>query len=414
MPPRATVTVNNRYPSPRYQQQPAPKLVLADVEAAKGAAAASGGTVMSGKLKLALWVAAVVLVASTATAVAVIVTQVAGNSSSSSSGSTDSSSSGSTSAVPPAVEQPTKPAQQSTAPTPSAAAPAVPSAVLASPAAAPSPVAASVAPAAAPQTAPAAMLPGFDVMLFSDEFDGDSLDTAKWTHDAAGTQAGGQQQQSGEGLQKYTPDSVRVANGSLLITASESDGQYTSGRINSSASGGWFPGMQMPDGRKVQRVFVQARVQVPKGGAGLWSAVWMAPVNASSNWPASGEIDILESVNDQKKIVQGLHYGGAWPENEMAIVDTEQKNGAPYSDGYHIVGADWEQDAIRMTLDGKRTKEFTSWWSPSAEWPAPFDKAFVLNLALAVGGDWPGPPNDATQFPATLAVDYVRVFAALK
>lgn len=55
-----------------------------------------------------------------------------------------------------------------------------------------------------------------------------------------------------------------------------------------------------------------------------------------------------------------------------------------------------------------------SWWSPSAEWPAPFDKAFVLNLALAVGGDWPGPPNDATQFPATLAVDYVRVFAALK
>lgn len=49
----------------------------------------------------------------------------------------------------------------------------------------------------------------------------------------------------------------------------------------------------------------------------------------------------------------------AGPENEMAIVDTEQKSGSPYSDGYHIVGADWEQDAIRMTLDGKRTKEFT-------------------------------------------------------
>ena len=41
---------------------------------------------------------------------------------------------------------------------------------------------------------------------------------------------------------------------------------------------------------------------------------------------------------------------------------------------------------------------------------APFDKRFHLLLNVAVGGDWPGNPNEFTTFPQTMVVDYVRVY----
>ena len=34
----------------------------------------------------------------------------------------------------------------------------------------------------------------------------------------------------------------------------------------------------------------------------------------------------------------------------------------------------------------------------------------AIDVTLAVGGNWPGPPNKATRFPAEFAVDYVRVW----
>lgn len=65
-------------------------------------------------------------------------------------------------------------------------------------------------------------------------------------------------------------------------------------------------------------------------------------------------------------------------------------------------------------IDGKQREEFAGWWTSSdAEWPAPFDQPFAMILNLAVGGEWPGPPDATTTFPATMAVDYVRVFAKL-
>ena len=51
-----------------------------------------------------------------------------------------------------------------------------------------------------------------------------------------------------------------------------------------------------------------------------------------------------------------------------------------------------------------------SWSSSSADFPAPFDQPFYILLNIAVGGDLPGPPDEATSFPVSMEVDYVRVY----
>ena len=52
-----------------------------------------------------------------------------------------------------------------------------------------------------------------------------------------------------------------------------------------------------------------------------------------------------------------------------------------------------------------------SWFSTAAPFPAPFDQRFYILLNLAVGGNFPGAPATNTVFPATMQVDYVRVYS---
>lgn len=56
------------------------------------------------------------------------------------------------------------------------------------------------------------------------------------------------------------------------------------------------------------------------GGQGIWPAFWMLPSDspeycsgcgAYGSWPASGEIDIMEAVNEMNTVYGTLHYGGA-------------------------------------------------------------------------------------------------------
>ena len=60
----------------------------------------------------------------------------------------------------------------------------------------------------------------------------------------------------------------------------------------------------------------------------------------------------------------------------------------------------------------KKTGGASGWWSAGApsNTRAPFDQPFALSLFVAVGDPWTGPPAANTQFPATLAVDFVRVW----
>jgi len=243
---------------------------------------------------------------------------------------------------------------------------------------------------------------------WQDEFDGATVEPARWTYDIG---TGSQYGLTGWGnneLQYYTDrtQNASVSNGTLQITALKENygGQaYTSARL------------------KTQGLFSQAggrfeiRAALPTG-QGIWPAIWMMPAsNTYGGWAASGEIDIMEAKGQQPDRVHGtIHYGGAWPSNTQSgatrILPSGQTIGT-----FHTYALEWDTSgspAIRWYVDDVLYATRTSWWSAGSAYPAPFDKPFYMLLNLAVGGNYVGSPNTGTPFPATMQVDYVRVSTA--
>lgn len=242
-------------------------------------------------------------------------------------------------------------------------------------------------------------------LIWSDEFNGKNgslPDPSKWTYDVGGTGWGNHE------LEYYTTrrENARIENGNLVITARQElykapDGtefDYTSARL------------------KTQGLFSQAygrfeaRIKLP-AGQGLWPAFWMLGDNfGSAGWPKCGEIDIMENVGKEPGINHGSLHG---PSSTAATSDLTATISLPagqqLSDGFHVYAVEWEPDAIRFYLDANLYATFSAaQWPPGGTWV--FDHRFFLILNVAVGGDWPGSPDDSTEFPQTMLVDYVRVY----
>ena len=248
-------------------------------------------------------------------------------------------------------------------------------------------------------------------MVWSDEFDGATLNTDNWniqTGDGAefGLTAWGNNEK-----EWYKAENITLADGNLVITAKEEPTNgypYTSGRMRSDNK------VDIKYGR------IEARVKTPVG-QGLWSAFWMLPTDSAyGGWASGGEIDIMEAVSPgvTADVTYGtLHYGMPWPLNTSAGGSADR---APIDD-FHTYAIEWEQNEIRWFIDDMHFATVTSdtWWSyyfggseqgyVSAP-DAPFNQDFHLLFNLAVGGNWPGSPNADTVFPAEMLVDYVRVY----
>ena len=258
-----------------------------------------------------------------------------------------------------------------------------------------------------PQLSPGAAA-NYPYMSWQDEFDGTSVESARWAFDiGTGTQYGLTGWGNNE-LQYYTNRSqnASVSNGTLKITALKENygGQsYTSARL------------------KTQGLFSQAggrfeiRAALPTG-QGHWPAIWMMPASDTyGGWAASGEIDIMEARGQQPDRVNGaIHYGDSWPNNTWSESTRVLPAGQTIS-SFHTYALEWDTaatPAIRWYVDDVLYATKTLWWSSGAAYPAPFDKPFYMLLNLAVGGNYVGSPNASTPFPATMQVDYVRVSTA--
>ena len=258
-----------------------------------------------------------------------------------------------------------------------------------------------------PQLSPGAAA-NYPYMSWQDEFDGTSVESARWAFDiGTGTQYGLTGWGNNE-LQYYTNRSqnASVSNGTLKITALKENygGQsYTSARL------------------KTQGLFSQAggrfeiRAALPTG-QGFWPAIWMMPASDTyGGWAASGEIDIMEARGQQPDRVNGaIHYGDSWPNNTWSESTRVLPAGQTIS-SFHTYALEWDTaatPAIRWYVDDVLYATKTLWWSSGAAYPAPFDKPFYMLLNLAVGGNYVGSPNASTPFPATMQVDYVRVSTA--
>ncbi|WLR41773.1 family 16 glycosylhydrolase [Bacillus carboniphilus] len=255
-------------------------------------------------------------------------------------------------------------------------------------------------------------------LYWNDEFDGDEVDPSKWKYetgnwivdeDGNGVAAGWGNQEH----QYYTDSSenVTVKDGELLLTAKEeqvSDQfgtyQYTSGKLVTndifSKKYGKF----------------EARMKLPEG-QGLWPAFWMMPDDdVYGEWASSGEIDIMEAGGSHSDKIGGtIHYGENWPNNLATGADYEFPEGQSITD-YHVYSIEWEPGEIRWYVDGNLYQTLNNWYSQGEHqadnysYPAPFDQEFYMILNLAVGGWYDGDPDGNTEFPAQVAVDYVRVY----
>ena len=238
---------------------------------------------------------------------------------------------------------------------------------------------------------------------WSDEFDGpdgSAPDPSKWTVEVSSTSP------PNEELQCYTDgaDNISVRGGELVITAKREDyrcpdgqlRQYTSGRMNSL---GKFA-------QKYGRF--EARVRVPSG-KGFWPAFWMMGNDIEKvDWPACGEIDVMEQIGrEPTKIFGTIHGPNYWGEKgPSTVLDL----GAPVAAGYHVFAVEWEPERIRFFVDGRLYSARTPADIPKGErWV--FDHPFFIIVNLAVGGGLPGSPDAQTRFPQEYRVDYVRAFS---
>ena len=230
-------------------------------------------------------------------------------------------------------------------------------------------------------------------LVWSDEFEGESIDLSNWTYDLGASGWGNQE------LQNYTSNSenAHVANGNLMIVAIDEGTHYTSARMKSI------------DLQEFQYGRIDVRAVLPKG-QGIWPAIWMLGANfPSAGWPACGEIDIMELIGNAPSTVHGtVHYGPDWTQHNYTGGGTSIPSNQTFSDAFHVFSIDWDQNGITWLLDDQPFYSVDN--SVTGSHPYPFDNPFFFIMNIAVGGEWPGYPDATTEFPQFMAVDYVRVF----
>lgn len=223
-------------------------------------------------------------------------------------------------------------------------------------------------------------------LVWSDEFtNGISSD---WSFE---TGAGGW---GNNELEYYLPQNATVQNGVLQVTAknqSYGGANYTSARMKTQGKKSWTYGK------------IEASISLP-GFQGSWPAFWMLGDNISSlGWPGCGEIDIMEQINTSASVYGSVH----WKDQNGNQADYSN-SGSTSITGFHLYSIEWTTDYIRWFIDGNKYNEINI--SNNAGSTEEFHRNFFILLNLAVGGNWPGSAVNNGALPASMSVDYVRVY----
>ena len=166
-------------------------------------------------------------------------------------------------------------------------------------------------------------------LVWNDEFDGKELDSTKWRVEDAALVKNNE-------LECYSSENVWVSDGMLVL---KSEARHAGGRDYAS-------GLVDTKGKfSFQYGFVEIRAKLPRTQS-LWPAHWMLPEDGS--WPP--EIDIMECIGSQPKVVSMSLHQGTWPDLESR---TSSFTGPDFSRDFHQFGFEWEPKVARWYVDGK-------------------------------------------------------------
>jgi len=258
-------------------------------------------------------------------------------------------------------------------------------------------------------------------LAWADEFDGPAgtpADPARWVADTGGQGWGNRERQF------YTVGPANAAHdgrGHLVITArAEPPGSEPPGSVPpGTARRCWYGPCRYTSARLTTKGRftttygrIEARLRLPRG-QGIWPAFWMLGADIDRvGWPRSGEIDVMEHIGREPRVVYGtLHGPGYSGAAGIGGPDTVAGGGphGTYADAFHLFAVEWAPGEIRWLVDGRVYRRTTPADLPAGA-PWVYDHPFFLLLNLAVGGNWPGDPDASTTFPQQLHVDYVRVY----
>ena len=264
--------------------------------------------------------------------------------------------------------------------------------------------------------------------VWRDEFDGNSLDETKWDYYTGGWKDENQQVQN---CYRNRPENVNVNGGRLNLIGLYKPGATCTG--GNTKTGNFTSGfVQTKNKAYFKYGYIEARIKMPKNKS-TWPGFWMSPNNSpySAGWPDWGEIDIVETKGSNHQFAASDAH---WRDkntptgqtgshrNRQGVIPPSKFGTNNDTTEWHTYGVKWTEGKLEYFIDGEwhhtitEFKNSNSTGSPNG----PFDQDFFLRLNLAIGGSyidspWDDPINsvgaaNGEGFPATMSVDYVRVY----
>lgn len=230
-------------------------------------------------------------------------------------------------------------------------------------------------------------------LAWADEFKANKLDSLAWNFEIGnGSNGWGNNE-----LEYYRSGNTYIAESEYLVIEAKKETfsgfNYTSSRITTQNK------------KKFTYGRIDIRALLPTG-KGIWPALWMLGSNINSvGWPACGEVDIMEIIGSAPNKLVGTAHWDNQGQYASYSGDTTLGSGI-FADQFHVFSITWDNQFIRWYLDDVQYHVIDITPVDLNE----FQKDFFLIFNVAVGGNWPGSPDNSTVFPQRMIVDYIRVF----
>lgn len=242
-------------------------------------------------------------------------------------------------------------------------------------------------------------------LVFSEEFDGDSLNTDIWGYEIGFIR--------NNEPQYYTdrPENVSVRDGNLVITCQQENYTAEDGTTASFTSGS----VNTQKGYSFTYGKIEMRAKLPVSDCqACWPAFWLLGVN--EGWPYGGEIDIVEMYGtNYNRYESNIHwsdpslsdeYGGHVHFYNPAInYKIEKVLDEPLGNDWHTYGMIWDEQKMEFLFDGESIGSFDITGAEMTELHTP--QYILLNLALTQEGDTTPLYNGEK---LEYLIDYVRVY----